>query len=120
MQKKLLIIATISGLYPAAGLAGPYINAETNAGWLGNDYQEATTDLHLGFEDKLGEKAEWYIQAGPALALIDDANANIALSGKTGVGMDVTESLNLYGELSALTSRGGNLYFAKVGAKYKL
>ena len=65
MQKKLLIIATISGLSPAAGLAGPYINAETNAGWLGNDYQEATTDLHLGFEDKLGARPNGISRQAP-------------------------------------------------------
>jgi hypothetical protein len=33
---------------------------------------------------------------------------------------NINESLELYGELSALTSKEGNLYFGKVGVKYKL
>ena len=32
---------------PAAALAGPYVNVETNAGWAGDDYVGATTDLHV-------------------------------------------------------------------------
>ena len=32
---------------PAAALAGPYVNVETNAGWTGDDYIGATTDIHI-------------------------------------------------------------------------
>ena len=32
---------------PAAALAGPYVNVETNAGWTGDDYTGATTDIHV-------------------------------------------------------------------------
>ena len=35
---------------PAAALAGPYVNVEANAGWSGDDYTGATTDLHVGYE----------------------------------------------------------------------
>ena len=35
---------------PAAALAGPYVNVETNAGWVGDDYSGAVTDLHVGYE----------------------------------------------------------------------
>ena len=35
---------------PAAALAGPYVNVETNAGWAGDDYTGATTDAHVGYE----------------------------------------------------------------------
>ena len=115
-----LSLATGFSLLSPAAFAGPYINAETNAGWLGNDYQEATTDLHLGYEGAIGKNTEWYVQGGPAAVTIDGANVEVALSGKAGMSANINESLELYGELSALTSKEGNLYFGKVGVKYKL
>ena len=115
-----LSFATGFALFSPAAFAGPYINAETNAGWLGNDYQEATTDLHLGFEGAIGKNTEWYVQGGPAAVTIDGANPEIAVSGKAGMSANINDSLEIYGELSALTSKEGNLYFGKVGAKYKL
>ena len=30
--------AAAIALAPAAALAGPYVNVETNAGWVGDDY----------------------------------------------------------------------------------
>ena len=32
---------------PAAALAGPYVNVETNAGWTGTNYTGAVTDFHV-------------------------------------------------------------------------
>ena len=34
---------------PSASLAGPYVNVETNASWVGDDYTGATTDPHVGY-----------------------------------------------------------------------
>ena len=106
-----------------AAFAGPYANVETNAGWVGDDYSGAVTDLHVGFDGELGSAAGWYIQGGPAVVSADGEEAEMRFSGKVGIGVDVTEKLNLYGELSALTASddfdmddlgvGG-----KLGAKY--
>ena len=49
---------------PAAALAGPYVNVETNAGWTGDDYTGATTDVHVGYEGEIGA-ASYYVQGGP-------------------------------------------------------
>ena len=54
--------AAAIALAPAAALAGPYVNVETNAGWVGDDYTAATTDLHVGFEGEAGA-ASYYVQA---------------------------------------------------------
>ncbi len=107
----------------SAAIAGPYVNVESNAGWAGDDYTGAVTDLHVGFEGDLGTEAGWYIQGGPAIVSIDGEEAETRYSGKVGIGVDVTERLNVYGELSALTAEdslemddlgvGG-----KIGAKY--
>ena len=49
---------------PAAALAGPYVNVEANAGWVGDDYTSTTTDVHVGYEGEVGA-ASYYVQAGP-------------------------------------------------------
>ena len=103
MIKSALAALAVLSLSPAAALAGPYVNVETNAGYTGNDYNGAVTDFHVGYEGDLGEKAGYYIQGGPALVAVDGEENDTEISGKAGVGVDVTDSVNVYGELSFLT-----------------
>ena len=51
------VIAAVAAIpfMSSAALAGPYVNVENNAGWSGDDYTGAVTDLHVGFEGDLGE-----------------------------------------------------------------
>ena len=104
----------------SAALAGPYVNIESNAGFTGSDYDSAVTDLHVGYEGSLGESAGYYVQAGPAIVSVDGEDRTTELSGKAGVGVDLSESLNLYGEVSFITIDGSddNGYGTKVGVKY--
>ena len=99
------VFAATAALSMSAGtaVAGPYVNIETNAGWVGDDYTGATTDLHVGFEGPLGEDAAWYVQGGPSIVSPDGAEAETRYSGKVGLGVAVTERLSAYGELSAAT-----------------
>jgi len=108
---------------PAAALAGPYVNVESNSGFVGSDYQSSTVETHLGYESALGDSSSWYIQGGPAIVIPDDADTTTELSGKVGLSVAATEQLSVYGELSAITS--GEIDFdedlsvgAKVGVKY--
>ena len=123
MKSIALLPAAVMALTPAA-IAGPYANVETNAGWSGNSYSGQVTDLHLGYENSLGEDASWYIQGGPALVGVSGEPLERRFSGKTGLGVDVTERLGVYGEVSAITA-GEDLdtdalgLGAKLGAKYK-
>tara|TARA_Y100001972_G_C7463894_1_gene236592 strand:+ start:61 stop:438 length:378 start_codon:yes stop_codon:yes gene_type:complete len=98
-------LAALAALPFAAtsALAGPYVNVETNAGYAGNDYTGAVTDLHVGYEADLGESSAWYIQGGPAIVSVDGEENSTEFSGKVGLGVGVTEQLTAYGELSALT-----------------
>tara|TARA_B100000282_G_scaffold168207_1_gene121766 strand:+ start:584 stop:964 length:381 start_codon:yes stop_codon:yes gene_type:complete len=100
------IFAATAALSMSAGaaLAGPYVNVESNASWSGDDYVGAITDVHVGFGGDLGEDASWYIQGGPAVLAIDGAENETRYSGKVGVAADLTDSLGIYGELSALTA----------------
>ena len=111
--------AAAIALAPAAALAGPYVNVETNAGWVGDDYTAATTDLHVGFEGEAGA-ASYYVQAGPAIVAVDGQDTDTQFSGKAGLGLPVSDALGVYGELSFLTADDDDDFGlgGKLGVKY--
>ena len=121
MIKSTLVAAAATTLSAGSAFAGPYVNVETNAGWVGDDYSAAVTDLHVGYEGDISESASWYVQGGPALVSVDGEDMETELSGKAGVGVDLAEGLNLYGEVSFLTDGDDSddvNYGAKLGVKY--
>lgn len=90
---------------PAAALAGPYVNVETNASWAGDDYTGATTDFHVGYEGAIGDgDSSWYVQGGPAIVAVDGAENSTRFSGKIGAAAALSSSVGVYGELSAITA----------------
>ena len=115
------VFAASAALFASAGaaLAGPYVNVETNAGWVGDDYTSATTDLHVGFEGEAGA-ASYYVQAGPAIVAVDGEETDTQFSGKAGVGVPVSEAIGVYGELSFLTAEDDDDFGlgGKLGVKY--
>ena len=121
-MKALLIAGAASILVAPASIAGPYVNAETNVGYTGNDFNGSVTDLHIGYEGDLGESAGYYVQAGPAIVAVDGEENETEISGKAGLGIDVTESVNIYGEVAFLTEDqdlSDNLGLGvKAGVKY--
>ena len=104
---------------PAAALAGPYVNVETNAGWVGEDNSGAVTDLHVGYEGEVGDGA-YYVQAGPALVSVDGEETETEFSGKAGLGFPVSDAVGVYGELSFLTTEDDDDFGVggKLGVKY--
>ena len=101
------------------------MNIESNSGFTGSDYSSTTLENHLGYENDLGEDASWYIQAGPAIVMNDGEDATTELSGKVGLSVAVTERLDVYGEVSAITSDEINFdedfgVGVKLGVKYAL
>ena len=123
MLKTLIVsgaVVTASALASPA-LAGPYLNVENNSGWSGTNYVGATTDFHVGYEGELGDAATWYIQGGGSYVAPDGADSDTVPSGKAGVSVAATDSLNLYGELSFLGSGDDDIdrsYGGKLGVKY--
>ena len=111
--------AAAIALAPAAALAGPYVNVETNAGWVGDDYTSATTDLHVGFEGEAGA-ASYYVQAGPAIVAVDGQDTDTQFSGKAGIGVPVSDAIGVYGEMSFLTAEDDDDFGlgGKLGVKY--
>jgi len=104
---------------PAAALAGPYVNVEANAGWVGDDYTSTTTDIHVGYEGEVGA-ASYYVQAGPAIVAEDGEEADTQFSGKAGLGIPVTDALSAYGEVSFLTAEDEDDFGlgGKLGVKF--
>ena len=120
---KTLIIAGVASFLAAPALAGPYVNIENNAGFTGSDFEGSVTETHLGYESALGDSSSWYIQAGPALVSPDGGDTSTELSGKVGIGADVTERVNVYAEIAAQTSDEINFdedlnIGTKLGIKY--
>ena len=104
---------------PAAALAGPYVNVEANAGWVGDDYTSTTTDIHVGYEGEVGA-ASYYVQAGPAVVAVDGVDTETQFSGKAGLGIPVSDALSAYGEVSFLTDDDDDDFGVggKLGLKY--
>ena len=120
MFKSVFAALSASALSAGAALAGPYVNVETNAGWVGDDYSGATTDIHVGYEDALGDSASYYVQAGPAIVAVDGEESDTQFSGKAGLGLDVADGLGVYGEVSFLTAEDEDDFGlgGKLGVKY--
>lgn len=128
MFKTLIVsgaVATAAAALASPAFAGPYLNIENNAGFAGGDgldmdFVGSVTDLHVGIEG--GDKASWYMQAGPALLAPDGGDADVEFSGKIGGSVVVTEDekLSVYGEISFITVDDFDAVDVgtKIGAKY--
>jgi outer membrane autotransporter protein len=121
MIKSFFAAVAAAPLFAGAAIAGPYVNVETNAGWTGSDYTGATTDFHVGYEGALGEDASYYVQGGASLVSPDSGSDDTVPSGKAGIGVAVTDSVGLYGEVSFIGSGDDSIdrgYGGKLGVKY--
>ena len=123
IKSTIAAIAASPFLLAGAAFAGPYVNVESNISYPDGDYSGASTDLHIGYEGALGEKADFYVQGGPSFVAVDGTDGSEGeLSGKVGVSVAATDSLGVYGELSGVTAEASNEdvvnWGAKLGAKF--
>ena len=118
---KNFIVLTAAATLSAPVLAGPYVNVETNASYAGSDYKSRATDLHVGYENKLGS-LNWYIQGGQTIDSVDGSEeSDTNYSGKLGGSVAATEKIEVYGELAFsnfFDEETTNSYGTKLGAKY--
>ena len=116
-MKKFIALTAVS-LCSSPVLAGPYVNVETNANYTGSDYTSRATDLHIGYENNLGDLA-YYIQGGKTINAVDGIDSESNVSGKLGGSVSATDKLGFYGEVSfAQVEDADNTYGTKLGAKY--
>ena len=124
IKSTIAAVAASPFLLAGAAFAGPYVNVESNISYPDGDYSGATTDLHIGFEGALGEKADYYVQGGPSFIAVDGTDGSEGeFSGKVGVNVAATESIGVYGELSGISdedSSGDDIvnWGAKAGVKF--
>ena len=115
---KKITLAIAATLFSSPVLAGPYVNVETNANYTGSDYESRSTDLHLGYENNLGDLA-YYIQGGKTINAADGTDSESNFSGKLGGSVSATDKLGLYGEVSfAQVEDADNTFGTKLGAKF--
>ena len=116
---KTLVLALASSIIALPASAGVYVYVESNASYTGNDYTSRTTDLHVGYENEVGDLG-YYIQGGPALVNGDGVDGSTDFSGKLGASVAASEKLDVYGEVSFVTDEtADNAYGTKLGAKFK-
>jgi hypothetical protein len=124
IKSTIAAVAASPFLLAGAAFAGPYVNVESNISYPDGNYSAATTDLAIGYEGALNEKADFYVQGGPAFTAVDGTDGSeTEFSGKAGISVAATESLGVYGELSGITdedSSGDGIvnWGAKLGAKF--
>ena len=123
IKSTIAAVAASPFLFAGAAFAGPYVNVESNISYPDGDYSGATTDLHIGYEGSLGEKADFYVQGGPTFVAVDGTDGSEGeISGKVGVNVAATDSVGIYGELSGVTAEANNddvvNWGAKLGAKF--
>ena len=115
---KKITLAIAATLFSSPVLAGPYVNVETNANYTGSDYESRSTDLHIGYENNLGDLA-YYVQGGKTINAADGVDAESNFSGKLGGNISATDKLGIYAEVSyAQVEDADNTYGTKLGAKY--
>ena len=116
-MKKLALVLT-TALVSTPAMAGPYVNVESNANYTGSDYNSRATDLHIGYENNLGDLA-YYIQGGKTIAATNGVDSESNFSGKLGGSVAATDKLGVYGEISfAQVEDADNNYGTKLGAKF--
>ena len=118
-MKTIALALAATTLASAPATAGVYLNAESNDGYTGSEYQGRTVDVHVGYEGAV-QKLDYYIQGGPAVVAVADVDGTeTELSGKLGGTFNVTEKLGVYGEVSTITNGDEDRnYGTKLGAKY--
>ena len=116
-MKKIATLITAS-LISTPAFAGPYVNVESNANYTGSDYTSRATDLHIGYENNIGDLA-YYIQGGKTIDAADGVDSESNFSGKLGAKLPVTDKIKLNGEVSfAQVEDADNTYGTKLGIKY--
>ena len=120
-MSKLGLLFSAAFIGGSAAVAGPYVNVENNAGFLGSDYAGSVLDVAIGYDTNFGENATLGAQIGPAFVNPDgDVDGSTQISGKIFGDISLSEKLSVYGELSGLTSEDtDNLYNLKAGATYR-
>ena len=123
IKSTIAAVAAAPFLLAGAAFAGPYVNVESNLSYPDGDYNDGTTDLHVGYEGST-DKVSYYIQAGPAFVHTDSTDdTESEISGKVGASVAINEDLSVYGEIAGISGEDSSNddiidWSGKIGAKF--
>lgn len=118
MIKSFIAASAATIALAGSAVAGPYINAERNDGFVGSDHGGAINEVHVGIEGELTPTITGYAQAGPAYIQPSTGSGEIEFSGKAGASVALGEKTSAYGEVSFVTGDSDNSYGIKTGIKH--
>ena len=118
MIKSFIAASAATIALAGSAVAGPYINAERNDGFVGSDHGGAINEVHVGIEGELTPTITGYAQAGPAYIQPSTGSGEIEFSGKAGASVALGEKTSAYGEVSFVTGDDDNGYGIKTGIKH--
>ena len=117
MLKKVLTLSAASVALSVPAYAGFYLNPEFNQVNVGSEWGGNSIDLHIGYENTVGEYGSFYLQGGPSFINPAVGDSDTKVSAKIGGGYDLSDKLNAYGEFAIVTG-DKTTKGTKVGLKY--
>ena len=117
MLKKVLTLSAASVALSVPAYAGFYLNPEFNQVNVGSEWAGNSIDLHIGYENTVGENGSFYLQGGPSFINPSVGDSDTKVSAKIGGDYNLSDKLNAYGEFAILTG-DKTTKGTKVGLKY--
>lgn len=123
-MKSIIAAGILFGAVSAPAFAGPYVEVENNADWIGTDFENAVTEVHAGVEVKPAANVTLFVQGGPAFVAVKDEDTVTEYSGKAGLKAHLSRKLEVYGEFAFITEdqeidTDDFVFGTKLGATYK-
>ena len=113
-------IAAAPFLATSAAFAGPYVNLEATGSYPDGAYSSGGLEAVVGYEGATESGIGWYVSGGPTVTHTEttDEFGDVELIGYVGGGKTLTDTVGVYGELSAATNVDDVDYSGKLGLKY--
>ena len=107
-------------LFAGAAFAGPYVNLEATGSYPDGAYASGGLEAVVGYEGETPNGIGWYVSGGPTVTHTETADefGDTELIGYIGGGKTLTDSVGVYGELSAATNVDDVDWAGKAGLKY--
>ena len=120
IKSTIAAVAASPFLFAGAAFAGPYVNLEATGSYPDGAYSSGGLEAVVGYEGETPGGIGWYVSGGPTVTHTETADefGDTELIGYIGGGKTLTDSVGVYGELSAATNVDDVDWAGKAGLKY--
>ena len=120
IKSTIAAVAATPFLFAGAAFAGPYVNLEATGSYPDGAYASGGLEAVVGYEGETPNGIGWYVSGGPTVTHTETADefGDTELIGYIGGGKTLTDSVGVYGELSAATNVDDVDWSGKAGVKY--